>query len=117
MIISVDLVTTASTTTMAYIQVPCDCSLLAVKAASGVDLADINTLTISDGTHTLVNGEDLTGVAGTVVEGTIITAGGINKTTKFTTALPIKAEIVTAAGDGGPLDLIFELDEFVRSTD
>ena len=103
----------AAGATIVFVQVPCACSLLAVRTCD--EVAVTGTMTISDGSTNVVDAKSFANVAGGTVIGLALEADSIVKAVHFDIDKPIKCAFTPS--HAGVMSLAFELDEFVRTTD
>ena len=99
--------------TIVYIQVPCACSLLAVRTCD--EVAVTGNMTISDGDTTVVNAQAFDNVAGGTVITLALLADSVVKPVHFDIDKPVKVDFTPNAA--GVMNIALELDEFVRKTD
>ena len=116
MIINHDIDVASGATTTSYVQVPIAGNLLACRTVSNVEMTGTNTITVSDGTTDVVTASDMNAAAGTPVSHAL-EAASVVKPVEFSTTKPIKLALAIQAGDDGHLNVLLELDEFVRQTD
>jgi len=103
----------AAGATIVFVQVPCACSLLAVRTCDEVIVT--GNMTISDGSTNVVDAKAFNNIAAGTVIGLALEADSIVKAVHFDIDKPIKCAFTPSAA--GVMNLAFELDEFVRKTD